>query len=99
MKLLSRLITRALLLLSFVLFAEPVLAQQAPIKIGFGMALRAGWLAAVRRRCSPIRSGRKILTRAEVFSAVRSSSSKKKNNQSRDGARHLLKATDIDKVE
>src|SRR6266852_4809980 len=42
MKVLSRLITRALALLACVLFAEPLLAQQAPIKIGFGMALSGG---------------------------------------------------------
>src|ERR1700730_15535117 len=39
MKVLSALVTRAVAVLACVLFAEPLLAQQPPIKIGFGMAL------------------------------------------------------------
>jgi len=42
MKMFSRLIIRALALLVCVLFAEPLLAQQAPIKIGVGEALSGG---------------------------------------------------------
>jgi branched-chain amino acid transport system substrate-binding protein len=42
MKVLSQFITRALVLLACTLFAEPLLAQQPPVKIGFGMALSGG---------------------------------------------------------
>ncbi len=42
MKNITLLVLRALALLACVLFAQPVLAQKPPIKIGFGMALSGG---------------------------------------------------------